>query len=88
MERQKTINLLFLEIVKAEQPNNLSHIKTLCDNYSQYVNSDKVPPVYKELRELNVKYDELHDSLKWLLDIGLLLRGILSDASEDHIKSF
>jgi hypothetical protein len=43
--------------------------------------------MYKELRELNVKYDELHDSLKWLLDIGLLLRGILRDASEDHIKS-
>lgn len=87
MERQNLINLKFLDIVKSEKPVSLSHIKTLCDNYNQYVNADEVPPMYKELREMNVTYVEIHDALRWLLDIGILLREIIKGTLDDHIRA-
>ena len=86
MERQNEINLKFLDIVKSENPKTLTHIVTLWNNFGQFVHAEAVPPLYKELKEMNVQYDELHDALRWLLNIGLLLRDIIGDTNEDFIE--
>ena len=88
MERQIDINLRFLEIVKAEKPENLMHYKLLCDNYNQFVNAEpsEVDAKYKDLHKMRVSYDDLRASLSWLSEIGILMRSIIGDASDDSIR--
>lgn len=88
MERQKDINLKFLELVKSKEASELSHLISIAGNYSQFINanSDEVPQDYKELWRMKVQSYELNNALRWLLDIGILLRKIIKDTDEGFIR--